>query len=195
MNKGLSWIVIVAIAVGLIIGGVFGLYQLILKPSGEFDSHENVLVDVKVGTEVGQDAPNFTLTNISGEKFSLNDYREKVIVIDFMATLCGSCKTEMEHRKKVSSKYGGEVKLLSIDVDPGETVDTIRKFKKSFGAEWIFASGPKVGTTYRVSGIPTLYVIGENGRISYKNVGLAPYSDLSLVLDNMLKEGSEKGGT
>lgn len=149
---------------------------------------------IREGVDVGMMAPDFTLTSISGKKFSLSDHQGKVVVIDFMATWCGPCKTEMKHLKKVSSEYGEEVKLLSIDVDPSETEDTIEKFKQSFGAEWTFASGPKVGTTYRVSGIPTLYVIGENGRISYKNVGITPYSDLSPVLDNLLRKESS-GGT
>jgi hypothetical protein len=75
---------------------------------------------------------------------------------------------------------------MSIDVDPNETNETIRKFKASHGDEWIFASGPNVGITYGVVYIPTTYIIDQQGRVVYKNVGVTPYSALSIEIDKLL---------
>lgn len=139
-----------------------------------------------VGIELGQMAPNFTLVGIDGKTFSLRDYRGKVVVIDLMATWCGPCVAQMGHLKQVYSNYGDKVVIMSIDVDPNETNETIGQFKASYGDEWIFASGPNVGITYEVIYIPTMYIIDQRGRIVYKNVGVTPYSTLSVEIDKLL---------
>ena len=143
--------------------------------------------DNTTGIEIDQIAPNFTLTDIDGEIFSLNDHRGKVVVIDLMATWCGPCVAEMSHLKELYANYGAqEVVIMSIDVDPSEGSEVIRQFKANYGDEWIFASGPGVGTTYGAIYIPTLYIIDKQGRITYKNVGLTPYSTLAGEIDKLL---------
>lgn len=165
------------LAIALI--GAAGWYFLIQRESKPIDGDE-------IGIEVGQISPDFTPTDIDGKTFSLSDYRGKVVVIDFMATWCGPCVAQMGHLKQVYSNYGDKVLIMSIDVDPNETNEMIRQFKASYGDEWIFAGGPNVGITYEVIYIPTMYIIDQRGRIVYKNVGVTPYSTLSVEIDKLL---------
>ncbi|KXB06948.1 hypothetical protein AKJ54_00935 [candidate division MSBL1 archaeon SCGC-AAA382K21] len=142
---------------------------------------------IQVGTSLGEYAPNFNLTTVEGEKFSLKEYRGQVVVLDFMATWCGPCKLEMEHLKDIHSSYSrNKITIMSIDVSPDESDKQIRDFKEEYEAGWIFASGPKVGLEYKVTGIPTLYMINAEGKIVYKKVGLTDSSKLSKKIDEYL---------
>ncbi len=141
------------------------------------------------GTGIGQLAPDFTLTSTEGEEFSLSDFRGKVVLLDFMATWCGPCISEMDHLKRVYSDYSAEgVIIISIDVDPSEDLHMLEDFKKKVEATWIFASGPSVGVQYGVMYIPTLYLIGGDGVIVYKKVGLTSYAELSSKIEGLLED-------
>lgn len=145
-----------------------------------------LLTGNNIGIELGQTAPNFTITDIDGTTFSLSDHRGNVVIMVLMATWCGPCVRQMGHLKQVFDNYGGRgVVIMSIGVDPGEGNDVIRQFKASHGDNWIFARGPDVGVTYGVVRIPTLYIIDRQGRIAYKNVGGTPFSTLAAEIDKL----------
>ena len=80
-----------------------------------------------------------------------------------------------------------QVVIISIDVDPTESDETILGFKKEYGDEWVFASGPEVGATYGVIYIPTIYIIDGEGIITYKNTGVTSSSELSAEIDKLME--------
>ncbi len=139
-----------------------------------------------VGTEVGQAAPNFI--DLNDNTFSLTALHGKIVVLDFMAAWCNPCKMEMSHLKEIFQNYNTEqVVIISIDVDPTESDETILQFKEDHGDEWIFASGPEVGAIYGVIYIPTIYIIDGEGFITYKNTGVTSSSELSTEIDKLLE--------
>jgi len=143
--------------------------------------------DTNIGVESGQTAPDFTLTDIDGNTFSLSDHRDHVVIMDLMATWCGPCITEMGHLRQIYGNYSAsEVVIMSIDVDPTESDEMIRQFKTNYGDDWIFVSGPNVGVTYEAFYIPTMYIVDQQGRIAYKNVGVTSASTLASEIDKLL---------
>lgn len=141
----------------------------------------------KEETDVGDLASDFTLTDIDGNSFSLSDYRGKVVIIDFMAAGCVPCRMEMSHLKEIFSSYSvDQVVIMSIDVDPTESNDTIRQFKESYGDNWIFASGSDAGVTYGVTAIPTIYIIDTQGAVAYTGFEVTSSSTLSTEINNLL---------
>ncbi|UCE38145.1 MAG: TlpA family protein disulfide reductase [Thermoplasmata archaeon] len=134
-------------------------------------------------------APGFTLTSIDKVEFSLSDFEGKVVILDFMATWCGPCKSEMIHLKDVYYNYSeSEVQIISIDTDESESDMTLYNFSIDWGEDWIYAIDRTgdVEQDYSISNIPKLVLIDKQGNIRYEKVGITTYEDLSSMIDQLL---------
>jgi len=104
-----------------------------------------------------EEAPNFTLVDINGEQFSLSDHLGKVVLLDFFATWCGPCISEIEHLKSLYNKYSpDQLVILSISVDPNsDTVQILQNFAQQYEIAWTVARDTtNVADKYGVSPIP-----------------------------------------
>ncbi|MDD5503523.1 MAG: TlpA disulfide reductase family protein [Candidatus Thermoplasmatota archaeon] len=118
-------------------------------------------------------APDLQLRNIdTSGAFKLSDYAGKVIVLDFMATWCGACKQEMPVLKEVYDRVGGNVVMISIDVDE-ESTEEMKNFKSEYGADWTFASSEDDSPVqkYQIEYIPKIVIINANFDVSFSYVG------------------------
>jgi thiol-disulfide isomerase/thioredoxin len=134
-------------------------------------------------------APNFSLTSIDEEDFSLKDYRGQVVILDFMATWCEPCKTEMGYLKQVYSNYPkSQVQIITIDIDETETDDMLYNFSVKWGDDWIYAidTDNEAEEDYSVSKIPVIVIIDQQGDIRHKHVGESDYETLSSKIDKLL---------
>ena len=137
---------------------------------GIFYVSQNQGEEVELGTTVGKRAPDLILSNLDGEEFALKDLRGKTVILDFFATWCPSCKAEMSHLNVIDSEYeDSSLEIISIGVDPSEGLDQLRKFKTNYEADWVFAKGVNAGSTYKISGIPTILIIDKNGIIQHRS--------------------------
>ncbi len=84
---------------------------------------------------IGRPVPNFSATDLAGNPISLEQYRGKVVLLDFWAVWCGFCVLEMPNLKKVYNTYkdhGFDVIGVSLDVDEAE----LRDYLKRNGIPW-----------------------------------------------------------
>lgn len=133
-------------------------------------------------------APDFTLKSLEGKTFSLKDYRGKVVVLDFMATWCGPCQIQIPHLQAIQQKYGGQIVLFSIDIDPNESESKLRAFVGKYpDATWIWAlDKANLGDAYKVSSIPTLVIVDKDGVVRFRHVGVTDASTLAQNIDELL---------
>jgi peroxiredoxin len=111
-------------------------------------------------------APDFSLTGIYGEKVQLASYRGKVVAVDFWATWCKSCETEVPRFIDLEKKYRSEgFRIIGISMD--DAPEPVREFYKRFGMDYPVAmADEKIGGLYGgVVGLPVTFLIGRDGLI------------------------------
>lgn len=121
----------------------------------------------------GTPAPDWTLKDGDGKSHSLKDYKGKVVLIDFWATWCGPCVAMMPAIGRIHEKYADQgVEVVGIHCwasnDAPEPVDF---FKKKGHTYQLLLDGDSVATAYNVTGIPTFYLIGPDGKVRFAASG------------------------
>ena len=123
---------------------------------------------------IGENAPDFTLQTLTGERFNLAEQRGRPIFLNFWATWCPPCLAEMPDMQKLQQALGDSILIVGID---GEPADTVREFVQDRGYTWTFVLDPdnEAARTYDVSFIPTSVFIDAKGVIVRKFVGQKDY--------------------
>ena len=118
------------------------------------------------------EAPPFSLTDLSGARLSLADYKGKVVLLDFWATWCGPCREEIPSFVEMQQKYASQG-FSVIGVAMQDSPESVDKFYKQFHLNYPVAMGNStVGSLYGgVFGLPTSFVIGRDGRIYAEHTG------------------------
>lgn len=128
-------------------------------------------------------APEFTLTDTDGKTVSLADYNGKIVILDFWATWCGPCKQSFPGMQKAVNKYADNDNVKFLFVNTWERVDNklenAQNFIKqnSYTFRVLMDDKNEVITKYKVSGIPTKFIIGKDGNIKFVAVGFSGNAD------------------
>jgi cytochrome c biogenesis protein CcmG, thiol:disulfide interchange protein DsbE len=111
-------------------------------------------------------APDFSLTGIYGHRLQLASYRGKVVVVDFWATWCQLCTTEIPRYISLQKKYqpeGFQIIGISMDDDPEPVRDFYKRFRMNYP---VVMADEKIGQLYGgIAGLPTTFLIGRDGLI------------------------------
>ena len=124
------------------------------------------------GSEVGDVAPQLKLeTIVEGKPIKLSDYAGKVVVLDFWATWCGPCREALPKMAQMQRTYGDKIHILAVS---SEEKDLLKKFLATNSLPLDFVRDPLALTTehFGVSAYPTTFVIGKDGKIAWKSLGM-----------------------
>lgn len=112
---------------------------------------------------IGESAPDFSGTTLSGEPLSLNQFRGKMVLLDFWEYWCGYCRITMPELKALQGKYAERLVVIGITTDERELVEKIVA-SETLNYPNLFL--PKdILRRYRVSARPVYVLIGLEGRI------------------------------
>ena len=109
MNQSTYKLIIILLVLVIVIGGAVLLYR---------NLGQNIDLGDAIPTETApQDvAPDFTVTDADGNAVKLSDFRGKGVVLNFWASWCGPCKSEMPHFQTAYEQYGDEVHFLMVNM-------------------------------------------------------------------------------
>jgi|SRR5580700_2542221 cytochrome c biogenesis protein CcmG/thiol:disulfide interchange protein DsbE len=128
-------------------------------------------------TASGNLAPDFTLTDLDGRKVTLSNYRGKVVLLDFWATWCGPCRTEIPHFVEMQNQYGPQgFQVIGISMD--DDAKPVREFALQYKLNYPVAVGDdKLADRFGgVLGLPVNFIIDRQGRIHAKYLGATDVS-------------------
>jgi len=135
-------------------------------------------------------APEFALKDADGKTVRLEDYKGKVVLLDFFATWCGPCKIEipwfMEMERKNKDK-GFSVLGVSMDDEGWEVV---KPFLAGLGVNYrVVIGNDSTAQTYGgVNALPTTFLIDRTGRIAAIHIGLAAKKDFEDGIEQLLQD-------
>ncbi|MEJ2412741.1 MAG: TlpA disulfide reductase family protein [Anaerolineales bacterium] len=131
---------------------------------------------------VGEAAPDFMLQSFSGETYRIADYRGSVVVVNFWASWCESCKPEARDLEAAYQYYRPRGDVLFLGVDYVDTEPEALAYLEEF--QITYPNGPDLRTeisqAFRIRGVPETFVIDKNGQIAHLQIG--PFQSLDHIL-------------
>ena len=187
MKKKITWIVLAVLLVALI-GGASVLYdrlgsayevdqlatQAPVAPQTEAPAETEIPNETETPEETEAQAetepmtaPDFTALDAQGNEVRLSDYFGKPIALNFWASWCGPCKSEMPDFDEAYLAQGEEIQFLMVNMTDGsrETLDTAKSFVADSGYSFpvVFDVNQEAAMTYAVRSLPTTFFIGADG--------------------------------
>ena len=119
-------------------------------------------------------APDFQLKDMDGAQYSLDNYRGKVVILNFWATWCPPCRREIPSMEALHQAFKDEAFAI-LAINEWETEDHVFAFMGELPVEpgfpILFDPDSEVAQSFGVKGLPTTLLLDTQGRIVYRAVG------------------------
>jgi len=137
------------------------------------------LAEPDSGPTVGSDAPGFTVPTLGAKPFSLEAHRGQVVLLDFWATWCPSCRKGLPSVQALHTRYADDdrVHIATVNTDQGPgRIPGVKAFlqRRRYGFP-VLLEGPdtQISRRYAVRSIPTTIIIDGEGKVRWVESGLA----------------------
>ena len=165
----------------------YGIYD----PSDGSKSVERFIEVLNLTLKGEVKGEDFRFVTLSGEEKHLDEYRNKVVLLDLMSVNCPACRKEMEYLLEVKNHYGNDssIAIISIDV-AGDTVNSIKSVYGDYIGKWTFGVD-KYGEASKYlleSAVPTIVIIDKLGRIFYLRAGVLSMQNLIELIESAKDE-------
>lgn len=135
---------------------------------------------------------DFKFIDINNNLRSLDEFRGKIIIVEFMATWCPSCAQQTDNIKKVISTYSPDkIIVIQLSVDPTDTTRKLISYLTSHEINyknWIIGrDGFDMAMKYGFKNIPSLLIVTPDGEISYMGEGILGAEQLKNQIEEIMR--------
>ena len=169
------------------------------------DYNQDIILENSVSTENGnleknnieeekivEKAKDFSVTNQDGQIVKLSDYFGSPIVVNFWATWCSPCKSELPAFEELSKEYDGKVKFMMGNLTDGyqETVELVKEFvnANNYTFPVFFDTEYSASSAYQTNYIPETIFIDKDGNMVNKHIGAMNKETLKKYIDTLIGE-------
>lgn len=190
-----KWSIIISVLVVIIMGFIiFMLNKEIKEETSGIPGYEDAGIDKlpkdererlpedwqttteadKPGLAKGDVAPDFELTTLDGDAVKLSDYQGKTVMLNFWASWCPPCRSEMPHMENyyTDNKESDNMEILAVNMTKTEKnkVDSAKEFVSEYKLSFpiLLDKDSEVMKMYQIKVYPTSYIINEEGIITDK---------------------------
>lgn len=128
-------------------------------------------IAAQVAAHVNFRAPEFTLTALDGKPVSSSDLRGKVVLVNFWATWCPPCRSEMSDIQSAYQAHRDDLVVLAINEAEGN--DAVKQFvdELHIALPILFDRDGAIGRRFQVLALPTSFLIDREGVIRAAHIG------------------------
>lgn len=192
MKQSVKFSILAVTLILLILAAVLGYrflasrYQIPDQQTADEGSKEQEKID---------QAPDFTVTDMEGNSVNLSDYFGKPIIINFWATWCYPCKSELPAFDAAIQEYGQEITFLMVNLTDGfrDTVSGVTDFvsENNYSFPVYFDTEGSAANAYRVSSIPLTLMIDQEGCLYKSHKGAMTEKTLEKYIQSLLETVGE----
>jgi peroxiredoxin len=148
--------------------------------------------DASTLLKIGDTAPLFSFEIEKGKTVNLQDYRGKIVLLNFFATWCGPCRMELPRvQKEIWEKLGTNPKFALFIFGREEGWEKVLPFKEANQYTFLMLpdEGRKIFSLFATQSIPRNVLLDESGKIIYHSVGYSPkeFDELVALIKKKLK--------
>ncbi|MCM3441518.1 thiol-disulfide oxidoreductase ResA [Metabacillus halosaccharovorans] len=145
--------------------------------------YQNVFTE-KSRVQTGDQAPDFVLEDMSGNKVQLSDFKGKGVFLNFWGTWCKPCEEEMPYMERQYSHYKNlGIEILAVNI--AESDVAIEAFIKKHDLTFTILKDKDRAVTeaYDITPIPTTFLIDKNGKIEKVITGSMTERDVANYME------------
>ena len=130
------------------------------------------------GIQVGNVALDFQFPSQDQEPVFLSDLRGRPVVLNFWATWCGPCVSEMPYLQEIHEEYSEEG-LVLLAINAGESPSRVEQFLQSnnLALPVLLDTSGVINQQYHIQWLPTTLFIDEDGIIQSRSIGAFRYKE------------------
>lgn len=152
----------------------------------------------KVQDVDAEPVPGLMLETMDGSSIDLAEQEDRVLLINFWATWCAPCREEIPDLNELQADLEGDgLRIIGIALDR-QGREVVEPFAEKLSIEYPIVIDPE-GTAESefgpIPGLPTTILVGPDGQIRKRVIGIFPVDDMKPTLEDMLDAGGSASGT
>lgn len=148
----------------------------------EDDAHFRAALATLEANDRNRDQPDFTLNDLSGRPLRMADLHGKVVLLNFWATWCPPCRSEMPDLDALYQRFKSQGLVVLAISD--EDAPTVKPFVKQFNITFpvLLDTGDKVNGQYKISGIPKTFIYDRDGKLIAQAIDMRTSTQFQAML-------------